>query len=73
MAVPSRTIYRDLEAIEAAGFPIYTEKDGKNSAWKLLNTFRKDFPFPSTVTELMALHMSRDLLSVFQGTIFHES
>jgi len=26
------------------GFPVYTEKDGKNSVWKLLDTFRKDFP-----------------------------
>ncbi len=73
LEVPLRTIYRDFEAIQEAGFPIYTDRVGKNSYWKLLDTFKKDFPFPLTITELMALHMSRDLLSIFQGTVFHES
>jgi hypothetical protein len=39
----------------------------------MLDTFKQDFPVPMTVTGLMALHMGRDMLSVFQGTIFHES
>jgi predicted DNA-binding transcriptional regulator YafY len=38
-----RTIYRDLEALYNAGFPLYNDKDGKNSVWKLLETFRKHF------------------------------
>jgi predicted DNA-binding transcriptional regulator YafY len=73
LEVLSRTVYRDLEAIQQAGFPIYTDRVGKNCYWKLLDTFKKDFPLPLTMTELMALHMSRDLLRFFQGTIFHES
>ena len=68
-----RTIYRDLEALYNAGFPLYNDKDGKNSVWKLLDTFRKDFRIPFTVTELMALYMSRDLLRIFEGMIFQES
>ena len=41
----SRTIYRDLEALQYAGFPIYTEKiEGKNQ-WSLLDTARA---MPST-------------------------
>ncbi|MHB8202092.1 MAG: helix-turn-helix transcriptional regulator [Desulfomonilaceae bacterium] len=71
--VPARTVYRDLDALQTAGFPLYTEKEGKNSVWKLLDTFRKDFPLPLTATELMALHMSRDLLSIFDGTVFRDS
>lgn len=73
LGVPLRTVYRDLGAIQEAGFPIYTEKINKNSYWKLLDTFKKDFPLPLTVTELMALHMSRSLLGIFEGTIFHDS
>lgn len=73
LEVPLRTLYRDLEAIQEAGFPLYTYREGKNSYWKILDTFKKDFPIPMTLTELMALHMSRDLLTVFQGTIFHDS
>jgi predicted DNA-binding transcriptional regulator YafY len=73
LEVPLRTVYRDLDAIQEAGFPVYTERVGKNSYWKLLDTYKKDFPLPLTATELMALHMSRDLLSLFEGTIFHDS
>jgi predicted DNA-binding transcriptional regulator YafY len=73
LEVPLRTVYRDLEALQEAGFPIFTEKNGKHSYWKLLDTFKKDFPIPLTITELMALHMSRGLLGVFEGTIFHDS
>ena len=47
---------RDLDAIQEAGFPLYTEQTGKNSYWKLLDTFKKDFPLPLTATELMSLH-----------------
>lgn len=73
LEVPLRTVYRDLEAIQESGFPLYKEREGKNSLWKLLDTFKKDFPVPLTATELMSLHMSRDLLRIFEGTIFHES
>jgi len=73
LEAPLRTVYRDLEAIQEAGFPIYTDRQGKNSYYKILDTFKNDFPLPLTVTELMALHMGRDLLSIFPGTIFHDS
>jgi len=29
--VPLRTVYRDLDAIQEAGFPLYTDQIGKNS------------------------------------------
>lgn len=73
LEVPLRTVYRDLDALSDAGFPLYTERVGKNSYWYIMDTFKKKLPLPLTVTELMALHMSRDLLSIFEGTIFHES
>ena len=71
--VPIRTLYRDLEAIQRGGFPIFVEKRGKFSYWKMVDTFKKLLPLPLTPTELMALHTSRDLLKVFNGTIFQES
>ena len=73
LEVPLRTVYRDLDAIQEGGFPLYTDREGKNSYWKMMDTFKKEFPFPLSLTELMALHMSRDLLSMLEGTIFHES
>ncbi len=68
-----RTIYRDLEAIQEAGFPLYIEKVEKSSYWKLMDGFRTNLPLPFTATELMSLHMSRDIIRVFEGTIFQES
>ncbi len=67
-----RTVYRDLDALLEGGFPLYTDKDGKNSLWKMMDTY-KGFPVPMTRTELMALYMSRDLLRIFEGMIFQES
>lgn len=73
VGVPLRTVYRDLEAIHEAGFPIYNDREDKNSYWKFVEGFRSHLPVPLTATELMSLHMSRDILRVFEGTIFQES
>jgi predicted DNA-binding transcriptional regulator YafY len=73
LGVPVRTVYRDLESIHDAGFPIYNDREDKNSYWKFVEGFKSDLPLPLTATELMSLHMSRDILRVFEGTIFQES
>lgn len=73
MDVPLRTVYRDLEAIQEAGFPVYTDRVERKSYWKLIEGFKSDSPLPLTATELMSLHMSREILKVFDGTIFQES
>jgi len=67
-----RTVYRDLEALQVAGFPIYTERvDGKN-LWSLLDTVKHQMPVPFSLTELMALYFGRDMLKVFKDTAFYE-
>ena len=56
-----RTIYRDLEALQAAGFPLYTERVEKANRWTFIDTFKfKTLP-PFTLTELMSLYFYRDL------------
>jgi len=68
-----RTLYRDMEALQAAGFPIYTERsDGKN-LWSILDTVKHQMPVPFSLTELMALYFGRDMLKVFKDTAFYES
>jgi predicted DNA-binding transcriptional regulator YafY len=68
-----RTVYRDLEALQVAGFPIYTHKvDGKN-LWALLDTVKHEIPIPFSLPELMALHFGSDMMKVFRGTVFYDS
>ncbi len=68
-----RTVYRDLEALQSAGFPIYTERvEGKN-VWSVLDTVKHHIPVPFSITELMALHFSSGMLNVFNGTVFHDA
>ena len=71
--VSLKTGYRDLDDLQLAGFPLYADKGESGRRWKLIDTYRFDLPQPFTFTELMSLHMSRDLFKVFKGTAFYES
>jgi predicted DNA-binding transcriptional regulator YafY len=68
-----RTIYRDLETLQAAGFPIYSERVDGRGLWSVVDEYRHRIPVPFTLTELMALYFSRDLIKVFRGTVFYDS
>jgi predicted DNA-binding transcriptional regulator YafY len=69
----TRTVRRDLAALERAGFPLYTEEIDGEVRWKLLTTFKNAPHAPFTITELLSLYLSRDLLKVLKGTPFYES
>ena len=67
-----RTIYRDLDALMLAGFPVTSEKRDGRVHYKLLDTFHMgDVPF--TPDEVLALAFGEDLLRTLEGTVFHES
>lgn len=68
-----RTVYRDLEALQMAGFPLYTEQVAGKTKWSLLDTWKHQMPLPLTLTELMALYFSRNMLKVLDGTALYES
>jgi len=42
----SRTIWRDLAAIQEAGFPLYSEKDGQKSRWSFVEGYTFHLPVP---------------------------
>jgi predicted DNA-binding transcriptional regulator YafY len=60
-----RTIWRDLDALQKAGFPLYTERaaDGNRGVWRVTEDFKRALPLKLTLGELAALLMSRHLLS----------
>jgi len=60
-----RTIWRDLDALQKAGFPLFTERaaDGNRGVWRVTEDFKRALPLKLTLGELAALLMSRHLLS----------
>lgn len=63
-----RTIRRDLAALEAAGFPLITERVDGHTRWRLMDGYRRIPAIAFSPTELMALTFSRDLLKPLEGT-----
>jgi len=66
-SIPLRTVYRDLHALETAGFPV-TNSDG--ARWKLIDGWQGQVPFPLPLGQLLALHVARDLTKPLRGTPF---
>lgn len=70
--VTTRTIRRDLQALEEAGFPIFDDRsrdDGK-TRWQLNGQAFKGLAAGLTLSELCALYFSGTLLASLAGTPF---
>jgi len=72
--VTTRTIRRDLQALEEAGFPLFDDRagdDGK-TRWKVNGQAFKGLAAGLTVSELCALYFSRTLVTSLSGTPFKD-
>ncbi len=69
----ARTLRRDLDAIESAGYPLLTERVDGRTRWKLLDGVRNAPALRLSPTELMALTLSRRLIAPLEGTAVHAS
>ncbi len=65
-----RSVRRDIEALQAAGFDIQQEDSQQGKVWKLGRTDRGLHKLTITASELIALSMGRDLLVPLAGTQF---
>jgi len=72
--VTTRTIRRDLQALEAAGFPLYDDKsqDDGRTRWRINGQAFKGLAAGLTLSELCALYFSRTLLESLSGTPFRD-
>ncbi|HZD41767.1 MAG TPA: WYL domain-containing protein [Terriglobales bacterium] len=68
-----RTVRRDLEALEAVGFPLVVERRNGQTRWRLMEGFRDIPALGFSATELMALLLSRNLFKPLEGTEIAES
>jgi len=69
--VTTRTIRRDLAALQEAGFPLYDERDDDGRArWRLDGQVLKGLETGFTLAELCALYLSRNMLEAVAGTPF---
>ena len=68
-----RTIQRDIDVLEAAGFPVISESRGGTVYWRLLDSTKESAELSFTLPELMALYFSRDLLKVLHGSPMQEA
>ena len=71
--VTRRTVYRDLEAITAAGYPLVPERQGDGTVlYRFVTGFKNLPPITFSLPELMTLYLCRGQLSFLQGTPFQE-
>jgi predicted DNA-binding transcriptional regulator YafY len=72
--VSTRTIRRDIEALEAAGFPVYDDRsaDDGRTRWRVNGQAFRGLAAGLTLSELCALYFSRTLLEALAGTPFRD-
>jgi predicted DNA-binding transcriptional regulator YafY len=72
--VTTRTIRRDLQALEEAGFPLFDDRshDDGRTRWALNGQAFRGVAPGLTLSELCALYFSRTLLEALSGTPFRD-
>jgi len=68
--VTERTIRRDLEALQEAGFPLYDDRQDGKKVWRLIDGYKQRLTQSFTLSELAALYFSRNMLSFLGGAPF---
>ena len=69
----TRTLRRDLEALQAAGLDVDSHLTGRGRVWKLGPGVRGVHKINASATELIALSLGRDLLYPLAGTPFWQA
>lgn len=68
--VTERTIRRDIEALQEAGFPLYDERADGRKIWRLVDGYKQRLTQTFTLAELSALYFSKNLMSFLGGAPF---
>jgi proteasome accessory factor B len=68
-----RAIYRDLEILEELRIPLYPDKNGRESFWKVDPDYRNRLSIPFSLSELLSLYLAQDSIRPLDGTVLYES
>lgn len=70
--VTERTIRRDIEALQEAGFPLYDDRADGRRVWRLVEGYKQRVTQTFTLAELAALYFGKNLMSFLGGSPFAE-
>lgn len=71
--VTRRTVFRDLQAIRDAGYPLVSERESDGRVlYRFITGFKKIPPITFSLQELMTLYLGRGQLAFLAGTPFQE-
>jgi predicted DNA-binding transcriptional regulator YafY len=73
LGTPLRAVYRDLEVLQSLPAPLFTDRNGKESYWKLDPDYRSKLTVPFTLSEVLSLYLAQDSLQPLEGTVFSDS
>lgn len=68
--VTERTIRRDIEALQEAGFPLYDDRVEGRKIWRLVEGYKQRVTQTFTLSELAALYFGKNLISFLGGSPF---
>jgi predicted DNA-binding transcriptional regulator YafY len=72
LEVTTRTIRRDLAALQEAGFPLYDDRADGRRIWRLVEGYKHRVTQTFTLSELAALYFGKNLMSFLGGSPFGE-
>jgi len=71
--VNRRTVFRDLQAVRDAGYPLVSERESDGRViYRFLTGFKKIPPITFSLDELMTLYLCRGQLAALAGTPFQD-
>ena len=73
LGAPLRAVYRDLDVLQQLEVPLYTDKDGRESYWKIDPDYRNRLSIPFTLSELLSLYVAQDSIRPLDGTVLSDS
>ena len=73
LGAPPRAVYRDLDVLQQLEVPLYMDKNGKESFWKIDPDYRNRLSIPFTLSELLSLYLAQDSSRSLDGTVLYDS